>query len=65
MFHDWSEAELRQLREDGKIPKFERWKDGLKSGEIGLDDLMSVSALESFATDQGALDARIRSLAAV
>jgi transaldolase len=62
LFHPWSPEEWAQLRSDGKIPKFERWADRLADGSLGLDDLMSGAALASFATDQEALDARIRQL---
>jgi len=62
MFHTWTEEETRQLFEDGKIPKLARWKDRLASGEIALDDLMSNSALQSFAHDQKELDDRVRKL---
>jgi len=41
---------------------YEKWKDRLVSGEIGLDALMNMSAFYSFATDQEALDGRIESL---
>ena len=46
---------------DGKIPAYATWKDRLASGKVGLDALMNLSALYSFATDQKALDDRIRS----
>ncbi len=62
LFHDWSPEERAQLRQDGKIPKWERWKADLGSGRIGLDDLMTMSALYSFVTDQDALDQHIRKL---
>jgi transaldolase len=63
LFRRWSEAELQVIREDGKIPVFTHWRQGLGSGEIALDDLMSVSALQAFATDQQELDDRIRRIA--
>ncbi|MBI2843929.1 MAG: transaldolase family protein [Armatimonadetes bacterium] len=56
LFHDWSEDERLRIREKGKIPDISRW-----SG-IAVDDLMSMSALESFVTDQGELDGRIEKL---
>jgi hypothetical protein len=58
----WSDAELQAIRSDGKIPSFQRWRDRLASGEVGLDALMNVSGLLSFAGDQQALDDRVRSL---
>jgi transaldolase len=57
---DWSEADVAQVTTDGKIPAYETWKDRLASGEVGLDALMNISALQSFATDQKAMDDRIR-----
>lgn len=58
----WSAADIQTATKDGKIPVYATWKDRLASGEIGLDALMNLSALYSFATDQKALDDRIRSL---
>lgn len=60
LFHRWTPEEWAQIRGDGKIPKFERWAGRLADGSLGLDDLMSGTALASFATDQEALDGRIR-----
>ena len=60
MFRDWQPEELDDVRAHGKIPKLERW-----SGTgVALDDLMTRSALLSFAVDQEALDKRLASLAA-
>lgn len=58
----WSDEERATVASDGKIPAYGRWKERLASGELGLDALMNISALLSFATDQKALDDRIRSL---
>ncbi len=58
----WSDEETHTAAADGKIPVFDRWRDRLARGEVGLDALMNLSAFESFATDQKALDDRIRSL---
>ena len=57
-----SDEDIRIVTVDGKIPVFGKWKERLAGGEIGLDALMNVSAFHSFATDQKALDDRIRSL---
>lgn len=62
LFRDWTPKELEQIREDGKIPNWGRWKDELLSGRLALDDLMTTSALFSFVTDQAALDEHIRKL---
>jgi transaldolase len=58
----WSDTDLRTVSADGKIPIYERWKDRLSSGRIGMDALVNISGLYSFATDQKALDDRVRSL---
>lgn len=58
LFHTWSRQEIETIRSDGKIPKVEKW-----SG-IPLDDLMTQSALQAFATDQQELDDHLSELAA-
>ena len=58
----WSATDIQTATKDGKIPVYATWKDRLASGKVGLDALMNLSALYSFATDQKALDDRIRSL---
>jgi len=63
LFPDWSEQDRRTVTADGKIPVFGKWKERLARGAVGLDALMNLSAFLSFATDQKALDDRIRSLA--
>lgn len=62
MLPRWSEAEVAIAAKDGKIPQHSTWRTRLESGQVGLDALMNLSALQSFATDQKALDDRIRSL---
>lgn len=56
LFHSFSPQGLKKIQGDGKIPKLADWP-----GSIALDDLMTHSALQSFAKDQNALDARIES----
>jgi transaldolase len=56
LFHDWTPEDRARIREKGKIPDLAQWPDA------PLDDLMSISALESFAADQVKLDERIRGL---
>jgi transaldolase len=58
----WSTTDIQTATKDGKIPVYATWKNRLASSRIGLDALMNLSALYSFATDQKALDDRIRSL---
>jgi len=59
VFYSWSESELKTIAADGKIPVYETWKKALQEGTVGLDALMSISALHSFIADQAALDKRI------
>ncbi len=60
LFCRFSAEELDDIRTQGKIPLLSRWQD---SG-VALDDLMTQSALQSFAVDQAALDDRLRGLLA-
>ena len=55
----WSDEQIRTAIADGKIPVFSRWRGALASRKVGLDALMNLSALMSFATDEQALDERI------
>ena len=56
LFHPFSTEQFNTITEHGKIPRLQAWPD-----TIALDDLMTQSALQSFAKDQKALDERIRS----
>jgi transaldolase len=60
LFHQFEPAEVAQIRAKGKIPSWEFWREKLQSGQIALDDLMTISALGSFETDQAVLDQYIR-----
>lgn len=62
LFPAWTQAEIKQVARDGKIPVYDTWKDHLREKRIGLDALMNLSALQSFVSDQKALDARVKSL---
>ena len=57
LFRDWTGEDRQRIREKGKIPDLTQWPGA------PVDDLMSMSALETFAKDQAALDARIAELA--
>lgn len=59
---EWTPEDVNTVLADGKIPVYDHWRDRLKNHEIGLDALMNLSALYSFASDQKKLDDRIRSL---
>lgn len=56
LFREWSDEERKAIQAHGKIPDLADWPGA------PLDDLMSISALETFAKDQAALDERIRGL---
>jgi transaldolase len=58
----WTREELAQVRADGKIPRWDRWRGEIEAGRLGLDDLMNAAALQSFVADQEALDNRIQRL---
>ncbi|MHC4623166.1 MAG: transaldolase family protein [Planctomycetota bacterium] len=56
----WSESQIETSTAEGKIPKLENWRDALAGKAIGLDSLMNLAGLRSFATDQKAMDDRVR-----
>ncbi len=53
---NWSNPQIATSREEGKIPRIENWGDLLADGTIGLDSLMNLAGLNSFATDQNEMD---------
>lgn len=55
----WSNSQIAMSREEGKIPRFDRWADSLAAGSIGLDSLMNLAALNGFVTDQQEMDNHI------
>lgn len=57
----WSNAEIAISKTEGKIPRVENWEGALAEKRIGLDSLMNLAGLYSFATDQAAMDERVRS----
>jgi transaldolase len=62
LFPELSARDLKTIRSDGKTPVYEHWQPKLENGDIGLDALMNISALQAFAEDQKALDKRIKSI---
>ena len=62
LFPVLDDAEQKQIRADGKIPKLNVWKDRVAAKTANWDGLLSLAALESFAVDQQGLDDRIRGL---
>jgi len=59
---EWDNNSIKTIMSDGKIPVYERWKNELRSGKIGLDALLNKAGLLAFTADQKALDDRIKSL---
>ena len=57
---EWTDSQVQTSAEEGKIPKLENWKDALEQKEIGLDSLMNLAGLNSFASDQQAMDSRVK-----
>ena len=55
----WTESEQKTSRTEGKIPKLETWQAGLAEGRIGLDTLMNLAGLQSFAADQDEMDRHV------
>ncbi len=53
-FRVWPEEDLREIRAQGKQPKYDHWR-----GCTAADEMMSVGALQAFAVDQEDLDSRI------
>ena len=62
LFPAWTDQDIQHATHEGKIPLYRRWEDRLRSGQIGLDALMNLSAMASFSRDQRALDDHILSL---
>jgi len=60
----WSDSQIQTSFEEGKIPKLENWSDALAEKTIGLDSLMNLGGLNSFAADQKAMDDRVREVLA-
>jgi transaldolase len=55
----WSNSQIVTSCEEGKIPKLDNWAEPLAEGLIGLDSLMNLAGLNSFATDQKEMDNHI------
>ncbi len=62
IFPEFTQDELKWIKEDGKIPKHSRWAGRMAKGELAVDTLLSLAGLAAFANDQQKLDQRIRSL---
>ncbi|MDK1032691.1 MAG: transaldolase family protein, partial [Planctomycetia bacterium] len=55
----WSDAQIASSRAEGKIPSLDNWRDALAEGAVGLDSIMNLAGLNSFAADQKAMDERV------
>jgi transaldolase len=56
----WTDEQIKTSANEGKIPKLSNWKELLTSKKIGFDALMNLAGLNSFRTDQKAMDDRVR-----
>jgi transaldolase len=56
----WTDEQISTSTDEGKIPKLANWKELLASKKIGFDALMNLAGLNSFKTDQKAMDDRVR-----
>jgi transaldolase len=59
IFASWTDEQVAASYAEGKIPKLENWRAALREKTIGLDSLMNLAGLNSFAADQKAMDERI------
>jgi transaldolase len=55
----WTDQERSISMAEGKIPKLENWRDALAQRRIGLDSLMNLAGLNSFAADQKEMDQHV------
>jgi transaldolase len=60
----WSDSQIQTSTQEGKIPRFDNWRGALADKSIGLDSLMNLAGLRSFAVDQEAMDNRVREVLA-
>lgn len=56
----WSDSQVETSAKEGKIPQLHNWKEALESKAVGLDSLMNLAGLNSFATDQREMDERVK-----
>ena len=56
----WSDEDRAVSGVEGKIPKLSNWHEKLMCHAIGLDSLMTLAGLNSFASDQKAMDQRVK-----
>jgi transaldolase len=59
-FVRWSNSEIATSAAEGKIPRLSNWADPLANRTIGLDSLMNLAGLNTFAADQKEMDDHVR-----
>jgi len=59
---DWTDEQVALSRREGKIPNIVNWSELLAERRIGVDSLMTLAGLNSFAADQAEMDTRVESL---
>jgi transaldolase len=64
VLHRWDEPEIALSNAEGKIPQLAHWDKALVDRIIGMDTLMNLAGLNSFASDQNAMDERIKNVLA-
>ena len=62
LFPCWTENQIKASRKEGKIPRLDQWGEMLRGNETGLDALMNLAAINSFAIDHKSMDDRVFSL---
>jgi transaldolase len=60
LFPQLTAADVATIAKDGKIPKHAAWAARIANGELAIDTLLNLAALQSFIADQRAMDERIR-----
>ncbi|MGM0376313.1 MAG: transaldolase family protein [Bacteroidota bacterium] len=63
IFPHMTPMEEHFVREEGKIPRHERWSDYIAKGETAIDALLNLAGLAAFAKDQKELDDRVKQIA--
>ncbi|MEN6383625.1 MAG: transaldolase family protein [Phycisphaerales bacterium] len=58
----WGHKEIETSISEGKIPYIDNWKRAIVENAIGIDSLMNLAGLCSFASDQKAMDERVNSI---
>lgn len=58
----WTDSQVETSAREGKIPKIDNWRNALENKAVGLDSLMNLAGLNSFASDQEKMDNRIRDI---